>query len=495
MLRCKQSVRTVAWRKYNSKSDNTTTQKKSINNLLALVETLPDQSQEKLFQRGSAHQLLSGWSRVQGDMTEAEKQSRLAIDALEQIPSAEATPEAHIALANAYRTLGAIQEQTGQLQLAELSLEKALQALDRREDTDGHGDQLTTLTDILNSLAILYRSSGRFEESEMNYRRVLDLCEKNRDVAETKLDVLDQLGISALNLGNLLMVQRRHDEAAEVYLTASETFEQLQSDFPLTIKFQRRAAQAQLSLGMIHSARDEAEEAERAYRAAIDKSKLIDAVHGATPNSQDTQAVSWNNLGNIYRDQQRLEDAIEAFEQSIAIRQPRAQSPHARPANIKSLALSMANLADTLADLEQFDRALATFESAYEVIQPLIDKYPENVSYVRVADFIAGTLSHLVADLGRYEDVTTWVDQLAVLKPNDPQHQLKATRQLERAASLARDDNALTEQQQQDILDRFASQAVELIKSALDLGWTPDNAIEQEFEWLRDCREFHELVD
>lgn len=471
--------------------------RKSLEEAMALIEAIPGNGPDKLFEKGQTHAALASWLRIRGDLRDAIDQSHLAIKALESISEADMRPQHSVGLATARRTLGAILEQTGQTHESERVLRSSLETLNGLEVAIGHSEQLIPLTESLNSLAVLCRTSGRFAEAEQHYRRVIELCNENRELAVGRIDILDQLGISALNLGNLLMFQRRHDEASEAYELASETFEQLQRDFPLTIRFQRSVARTKLSLGMIYSARKQTEEAEFAYTLAIHQSELIESVYGSDPMSLDTQAVALNNLGNLLKAQKgRLKEAVSAFETAIRLRSGRAGGLHSNPTNTKSLALVRVNLADALADQHEFERAHAACLQAYEEISDVVAKHPTNPSFRSVADFVCGQLSHLTAEMGRYDEVVLWVNRLAQLKPSAAEHQIKSARQLAPAVKWSRADASFDASARERQLAAYARCAIDLIIGAVELGWEPDEAFRnsESFAWLRDNEELKSLL-
>ena len=349
----------------------------------------------------------------EGNPSTAEADLKNAISAIDNIPPHKRDAPILIQQAMAHRQLGALQQQRGNVDEAANSMQAALDALGYVKSQEDHNqkEHLSALADVLNSLAIVYRASGKYNEAEQTYRRVLSLYQIPDDLESLNPEIAHQVGITAINLGNILLRQRRHDDAREAYEKSARIFHRLRNDFPATISYQRMTARAELSLGTVYSALKDDEAAESAYRKAISQSETLQTLQGSDLTTLDTHAVSLTNLGNLLKKQDRIDEAIERFKQSIEMREQHALLQPGGLANLKSLALTKANLANAFMERSEYRQADVLLLEAEELIGKLLQANSDDPSFVRVGDFVFRLLAESASANGRYNEMAPWVQR------------------------------------------------------------------------------------
>ena len=470
----------------------------TLNKALLLIQSVKQDSPDKLIELARVHTLIGAHYRGRGELTSAEEQLRIAVEVLGRIASPDRTSSSFIRLALAHKQLGALQQQNGRVKEATESLEAALAALqeiDARDSAD-ENDRFAAHADVLNSLAITYRSAGNIEMAEETYLQVMQLCKEREMIEISDPETEDMLGIIALNYGNLLLRQKRDQEAEVAYLQMFDIYQRLEKDFPITVSYQAMTARAQQCLAIIYAERGQMELAEEYYRSSSERAQgLIDA-HGFNVNTIDTLAVSLNNLGNLFKKQGRLAETKELFERCIAIRKTCAEHQPERLANLKSLALTMTNYSNVLASQEDFEKALKLNEEANGLIDQLLQANPNDPSFVRSADFLYSRMSDLMSAMGRYQDVVTWVNKRMEL-PSADSAALKAVRSLRIANERVEQDDDVADDRKEELKRVFSQRAMELLQAALQNGWSPnpEQLDSPDLVWLAENVEFGELTE
>lgn len=466
---------------------------------IELIDSLPHSVQERTMERARVHTLMGVIHRKRGNAAAAEDHLRQAIAAIDHIHRPDRDAPSYIQLAVAHRQLGAVQQQNGQLEAATESLNAAQAALASAASLDGdhHDQRMSTLADVLNSLAIVYRSSGQYDQAVATYRRVLDQFRESNMLDTLNVDSAHQVGVTALNLGNVLIRQRRHEEAAESYEQAATIFQRLQQDFPATATFQNLAARAQLSLGMIYGKRDDYVSAEQAYRQAIDKSRTLTAMYGVDLTALDTQAVSLTNLGNLLKKQNRIDEAIELFEQSIDLRKQHAELHPQLLGSLKSIALTQANLANLYIDQREYELAQHLLSEAEELVQRLLTGNSKDPTYVQVANFVYSLACQTLSQTRRHAEVVGCIERRMQLPDAGWNVALQAVGWLKRAAQALDADDSIDAGAKTRQLNDLAQYSIGMIQKAIDSGWTPEAEVNEaeQFQWLKPYAGFEQLMN
>jgi tetratricopeptide (TPR) repeat protein len=190
---------------------------------------------------------------------------------------------------------------------------------------------LTESGDCLADLGRLSEAAAAYDEA---IRRAVDLG--------------DQRGaaVGKMQLGYVLLLQRRYIEALAAYEEAHQTFEYLGE--PLTV------AGAWHQIGMAHREAGQHEHAERAYRQSL----AIRVQQGDVAG----EAASLGELGNLYDSMGRSEDAVRCFRQAANI--------YARLQDQRNEGGARSNLANTLLELGRHDEARAEVLRAIECKEP-----------------------------------------------------------------------------------------------------------------------------
>ena len=443
------------------------------------------------FELGRAYAQMAGLLRQKSDWSRAREYARLAVDEFLKVA---APVDGSTALADAYRVLGAIEEQIGNPESAEEALKKSLAILEN-QDAAIHGaeDRQMILTEVLNSLAILYRSTRRYDESEEHYLRCMNICQRMADEGLHRTEALDQLGVSAINLGNLLLTQSRKEEAETYYQRSAETFAALERDYPRVVRYQERVARSLMSLALVAQRQQAFDKAEESYRGAIEKLEAIDRRFGLTPATLDVLAGSYNNLGNVLADVERFEESLASLEHAIAVRQRISAADQARPIDFHAVNRARANYANVLMKMGNWKRAEELFTEIYADQKSLVIEHPTQQRFAADAVWLFERIADVFQETERFSEIELLAKDVTDLIADDSKALVVVARRLAKAAAAAKAAETLGTEERQATKDQLAHQAIRYLESALDLGWPTDRPFRED-ESLRPLLEYDEFT-
>jgi tetratricopeptide (TPR) repeat protein len=300
-----------------------------------------------------------------GDIAEAERLARLALDLAGGLPEGPAHDRA---LARALRPLGTVSRARGRYAEAERTFETAVAAAGA-----GFGERSLEVAEILNDLGMTLKYAGRFAEAEAAYSRVEAILGSRTDV--------DPQDMAALfhNLGGLAHARGDFEAAEPLARRAIETRSgavDQRDPAPLLLD---RSAHAAILDGLGRS-----DEAEAAIR------DLLPDLEAALGPDHPEVAVALNNLAAIVQRRGSLDEAEAIYRRVIAIKEARlgADSPALAGAlNNLGTVLRAAGRPGEAAPL--FERALRLLEGAVEDDHPTLAVIRRNV--VRQSSPVAET--------------------------------------------------------------------------------------------------------
>jgi tetratricopeptide (TPR) repeat protein len=189
---------------------------------------------------------------------------------------------------------------------------------------------VVTITDTGHCLLDLGRLNGAAEA----YEDAIDLHQQGNEWRG--------VAVCKAQLGSILFLQKRYEEALEIYATARDAFEALGE--PIQV------ATAWHQIGIVQEAAGRVEPAEQAYRQSL-------AIR-VRENHLDGQAGTLNQLGNLYDAMGRLEEAATFYRQ--------AAEAFVRLEDLAKEGKVRNNLADTLVKLRRFEEARQELQRALE---------------------------------------------------------------------------------------------------------------------------------
>jgi tetratricopeptide (TPR) repeat protein len=238
-------------------------------------------------------------------------------------------------IAGAYWYLGTTLRKLG---AAEAALQPLTEAQQRSQALVEGGDAGAS---HLVSVAIAERGEclldlGRLDEAATAYEDAIQRGEqRDRNIAAHKIQ-----------LGTILMLQQRYEEALATYQEALKLSDALGEPDSVAVAWHQ--------IGMVYSETQQFEQAERAYRQSL-------AIKVQQQN-RSGEAGSLGELGTLYEDMGRLEEAVAFYRQTVDI--------YVALGDLRHEGFSHTNLARTLMTLKRYDDTRQELQRAFECKKP-----------------------------------------------------------------------------------------------------------------------------
>jgi serine/threonine protein kinase/tetratricopeptide (TPR) repeat protein len=356
--------------------------------------------------------------RDTGRPAEAEASCRAALATLKQLTAdIPGRPELRHGLAVTYADLSNLLHATGQMKEAEAACRDAIALM--KQLAAGFPDRSEfrqNLAGYQYNLANILRAAGRFPEAETAYRKALALQQKLAADFRGGPGFRRDLALSHLNLGNLLRDTRRPKEAETAWREATVLFAQLTTESPKRADFRGNLAKCQNNLGLLYAGQKNYAEAEKAYSAALGIHEQLASEFPDAPDHQVNLAITLLNCAILDNHRQEFAAAIKLLERAsplqLAAIKSRPKNPKYRQNyrdNLRVLAWSQSGLADHAA-------LAATAEKLVRFgFDPANDAYNAS-GYLCISAQLAEKDAHL-AEPKRKEQAQRYADQaMAMLR-------------------------------------------------------------------------------
>jgi tetratricopeptide (TPR) repeat protein len=263
--------------------------------------------------------------QTRGDLGEAERMYRKALEISEQLGRLEG-------VARAYGNLGVIYQTRGDLDGAERMLRKALEMNQQLGRLEG-------VASDYGNLGLIYQTRGDLDKAERMHRKALELNQK--------LGRLKGVAIQYGNLGLIYETRGDLDEAEWMHRKALEINQKLG-------RLEGMAADYG-NLGLIYQTRGDLDEAERMHRKALDIEEKLGRLEGI--------ANQYGNLGLVYDRRGDLDEAERMLHETLEIDE--------RLARLEGMAKAYGNLGVICQTRGDLDKAEEMHRKSLEINEKL----------------------------------------------------------------------------------------------------------------------------
>lgn len=349
------------------------------------VAFLQERSSDPQIRReaAEAYRTLGEIQDMLGDLDAAEQSNQSAIQLLQELQEEDSGEVAvRRALARCLQQQGLLLKRRNQLPEARQELEKAL-AL--RLDAQGSSADKADLAGSYYHLAtILARQPKKGQEAEQNYQQARQLqTELTADASLKPEDRLEAKRALARTLNNLAIFQQsisRVNEALQDSQQAVKLQRELVQQNPDVSTYQRELARSESTLAVLRERAGERLESQKEFQQAIDRLKRLATDFPRVPTYRDEMAVAQHTRGEILWDTGRADDAQAAFEQALVTRQTLVKDYPRIPEFQQKLADVYQSLGDVYMMARPY-KAAHYFQLALEQRRQLVANYPNAPTY------------------------------------------------------------------------------------------------------------------
>ncbi|MBK6939550.1 MAG: protein kinase [Planctomycetes bacterium] len=349
----------------------------------------------------------------------------------------------------------------------------------------------------LNAHAIICDDTGRWKESVDAYEAARVLLDPVAKAWPQRADVISELASILLNSTSAFLNDGRTDDAEAAAIQSIELLKPLVRDYPGTQQYRMDLANAYMSYGVVLERADRQSKIGDSYRAAKD---LYLALAAEDPGNQDVLsglAKAWGNLSNGLLDAGDEQGAIEAGEEAIVImRQQLAADPESVDLEnslggaLHGVALARKNLGDRVGAKAMLLEAIAHQDA-------VLQRAPNYTFAIQFRCNHYVKLAEVQRLDGDYEAALDTARRMTDTAPKDPIQWRRLGAEYGAAAKLAAIDPKLTPQEREDRAQAYVKKALELLSTALDMGYSDRNYLEtsETLDPLRDQPGFQALVE
>jgi tetratricopeptide (TPR) repeat protein len=424
---------------------------------------------------------------------QSEQSLRKAIELRDEIvkgPNPKASDRQ--ALADSRYQLGALLVRRGSKQAEDASAyESALEA--QQDLVRQFGDRpefRTKLARYRNNLAILQNATGKVQDAELTLRATLELMRPYLQAPTALPGARWQYARAANNLGAIL-VKGEPEEAGQQLRAAEEVLQSLTAEFAAIPQYHQELASIERNLGLLARRQGQVDAALNSFKVAA---KLLEDLRAKSPNDPALR----QKLALALVDQNEVLASKSPAEAEAALRKALDEQsavvalfPDVPEYQI-NLARGFFQLASSLVKSNHPEDAVKQVEAALKIHRGVLQKEPGTRLIGRYIWEDLGVLIHCLIACHRVALAEPNVDEFVEMTPPDQISALNAAGLLVRCASAAAGTT-----EGKPLVEKFQSRAVKVLSGAVKSHVIRStNVLEhQEFAPLRDREDFKRLFD
>ena len=352
------------------------------------------------------------------------------------------------------------------------------------------------------------------DEAGRYYARSLKISEKLVDEFPLALPYQRELAAASDSFGRWLLVKRRYDEAASAHRRALQLWEAQLSGDDIHGDSRMRLASCQHNLalslrylrdhaGAIHHLRQAVRQQELAIEADRKNAKAIKMLsqhqttleqvlrsqgdlsgiedsrkeqiafydrllaegQSAAVEARGAQLQAYSRLGILLLDVDRLDEARRSFEHSVELARRLVADAPEEPKHHSELGAMLHHLAAVAHRQGSASAAVSLLEQAIVEQDRALSAAPDEMNFRRFGASHHGLLADVLVDLGDYRAAA---EHSAVGRRRFPDLHAEYRRAvtLARCLALVQADDRLNEQEQNELAELYAAQAMELLQAA-----------------------------
>jgi tetratricopeptide (TPR) repeat protein len=417
---------------------------------------------------------------------------RLLDEAAKRCPD---DPEPRYAVAVSLYHTGLLLSNVGRPADAESAYRQAVPFLEKLAgQSPDHLPYRSSLGAALNNLAGALRDRGELTEA----RRLLEEAIRHQTAAR-KIDDKNPTCREFLrnhywSLAETLVQLGEHAEAAKAAAELPGLYPEGWQEYHNAANILTRCAGVAAKDAKLSKA--EIREVQQGY--ADQARRLIDDATKRCPDEPEARfavAVGHYDVGTLLGNLGRSREAEQAFRMAIASLEKLAAKAPDDPSYQSKWGAALNNWALVLQGRGEWAESRPLLEQAVRRQKAALQKDERNPTYRLCLRNHYWNLAEALARLGEHGGAAKAAAELPGLYPDGWQEHARAASYLARCAALAAKDDGLTEGKRKDLVEAYGSQAVALLRRAVDQGWNDVAAFKAPvFEPLRSRDDFQKLL-
>jgi serine/threonine protein kinase len=404
-------------------------------------------------------------------------------------------PEVRYDLGLAHQRLGEIQRELGDYTAAEDSLTKAVATLSELVHALPDVSQYQRdLAASYSALGLVYSTTARGEKARTAYEEALALQEKQAAADPRAPEHRYEL---AKTYSALAFVENRFDQperAATRCQQAQDILSRLIRDDPNRSEYQSLLAATQMNLGQVYVAKGLHDKAETVVKEAKNAyARLVQGRPDDLPDVWQSLARSQCVLGMVYCQKNQPANAEKEEKQALVIFEKLANEHPDVQEYVYGVGRCYSELARTAAQDNRPDAALARYDKSTEIMQSAVERGNLGARIILLANRVhrAG----LLANKGDHTRAAEEAQAVARQGNLGALHFYDIACAFSLASAAADHDAHLSPAERLRLKTRYADQAMDFLRQAVDKGWRKPAAVKQDHDLdaLRAREDFRKL--
>lgn len=345
-----------------------------------------------------------------GQFSEAEAAYRAALAAYEGLSLENSDdPKRQQSVARVHNNLGNVLKSQGDTAgaLAELRAALAIQipiAIEHPDEVEYQRDVAKSYLNMGNQLS----DQGKTKEAQKEYQSALEIFDRLSKDHPEETKYLSDLAFVHTNLGNLFHRIGVVPKTLEQYRTAMKLYEELAARFPNEMEYRKNFAGIQTNLGAIFFQAGELKKSEEQYRRALAvREELVSSFPTIAENRSDLVRTH-SNLAVLLAAAKKRSEAEKHYSRSLDLLNGLLEQSPNVPEYRALLASTHDNLGLVLGDQERDNRkpieAEKQHRAALIIWDELQDEFPNNPQFRGEAADCRNHLGLLISKEGRIQE-------------------------------------------------------------------------------------------
>jgi tetratricopeptide (TPR) repeat protein len=290
------------------------------------------------------------------------------------------SPAVQSEAANAYRRVGEILFELGQLRASEEAYRQALALLEKLL-ADSPGDPVLSHTraNIHNGLGRLYVENGHWPQAEAAYKQAESLWEE----LDRRYPGFPRTRVALARVHNNQVILYRSlgrlDEAVAAFLRSQTILEGLLASDPGNVEYREILAVCHLNVALAYAAQDRGPEAEAAHQKALGFFQQLVRDQPESVPLQTRLAKTYNNLGLFYSRNRQHAKAEPAYLKSLALNEALLRDHPKVVGFAIDVGGSYGNMATHVRRTRPPEESLEWSAKAIRTLEPVLKQAPQAV--------------------------------------------------------------------------------------------------------------------
>jgi len=226
----------------------------------------------------------------------------------------------------------------------------------------------------------IYKELTQYEKALSYYKNGLKLSKTIAELDTTCIQAQRDLSISCNKIGDVHQLLGRNKKAHSSYKVGLKIREKIAKSDVTNIQAQRDLSVSYDKVGNVYLICGHIEEALSSYMKGLEISKIIAEADITSTQAQRDLSVSYENIGDVYQRIGQTKDALSFYEKGLEISKIIAETDAPSVKAQKDLYVSHDNIGDVYQTLGKTEEALNSYKMGLEIFKKIAESDATNLN-------------------------------------------------------------------------------------------------------------------